>query len=117
MWNPPSGPDGSAEGAGRAAERAHCKCVSEVRRAATPGWADPGPTSVEAADDADELPLDPHVVVELRRVLGVRRLEADLVLLLEEPLQGDRVLLDLGHDDVAVAGRRLGPDQDIVAVG
>ena len=40
----------------------------------------------------------------MRLVLGVGRLEADPALLLEEALEGDRVLLDLGHDDVAVAG-------------
>src|SRR6188768_3029988 len=51
--------------------------------------------SVQFADDPDELALDPDVVIELRRVLRIRRLEADLVLLLEEPLQGDRVLFDL----------------------
>ena len=36
---------------------------------------------VEPADDADELALDPDVVVELRRVVRVRGLEADAVLL------------------------------------
>ena len=68
----------------------------------------PRQPSVEPADDADELALDADVVVELRRVGRVRRLEADPVLLLEEALQGDRVLLDLGDDDVAVAGRGCG---------
>src|ERR1041385_3679024 len=50
--------------------------------------------SVQAAADADELPLDPHVVVELRRIGRVGGLQADLVLLLEEPLERDGVLLD-----------------------
>src|SRR5258707_1243582 len=73
--------------------------------------------SVEPSDDADELPLDSYVVIKLRRVVRVGGLESDLVLLLEEALERDRVLLDLGHDDVAVAGRRLGPDEDEVAIG
>jgi hypothetical protein len=37
-------------------------------------------------------------------------------LLLEEALQGDGVLFDLRDDDVAVAGRRLRADEDVVAV-
>ena len=77
----------------RAAEPANAR-AGRVRR----------PPSVELADDSDELSLDAHVVVELRRVGRVGRLETDLVLLLEEALQRDRVLLDLGDDDVAVAG-------------
>src|SRR6202008_2378866 len=47
------------------------------------------PRSVEAADDSDQLSLDPHVVIELRGVGRVRRLQPDAVLLLEEALEGD----------------------------
>src|SRR6185369_7843226 len=67
--------------------------------------------SVELANHADELALDPHVVVELRLVGRVRGLEADAVLLSEEALEGDGVLLDLGNHDVAIASRRLRPDE------
>src|SRR5450631_1299154 len=72
--------------------------------------------SVEAADDPDELALDEHAGVEHRRVFLVGRLEADPAGFLEEALEGDRVLLDLGDHDVAVARRGLGPDHDEVAV-
>ena len=63
------------------------------------------------------LPWILHVVVELGRVGRVRRLESDLVLLLEEPLERDAVVVHLGDDDVAVPGRLLGSDEDEVAIG
>ena len=63
-----------------------------------------------------ELALDPHVGIELRRVVRVGGLQADSVLLAEEPLEGDRVLLDLGDHDVAVARRLLRPDDHEVPV-
>ena len=66
--------------------------------------------------DTDELALDPDVGIELRRVCLIRWLETDATLLPEEPLEGDRVLLHLGHDDVAVAGRLLRSDDDEVTV-
>src|SRR5215218_10819919 len=72
--------------------------------------------SVEAADDADELSLDPDRGVELWRVVRVGGLEADPILLAEESLQGDGVLLDLGDDDVAVASGLLRSDDDEVTV-
>ena len=72
--------------------------------------------SVQAADDADQLPLDPDRRVELGRVVRVGGLEPDTVLLAEERLERDPVLLHLGHHDVPVAGRRLGADQHEVPV-
>src|SRR5512142_1706520 len=75
-----------------------------------------GLDSVEAADDPDQLSLDPNVRVELGLVGRVGRLEANAVLLLEEALEGDGVLFDLSHDDVAVPGGLLRPDQDEVAI-
>ena len=62
-----------------------------------------GQPSIEASNDTDELPLNADVVVKLGGIIRIRRLKADPVLLLEEPLQRDRVLLDLGDDDVPVA--------------
>ena len=59
---------------------------------------------VHPPDDADQLALDADRVVELRRVLIVRRLEADPVLFLVETLERYRVLFHLGDDDVAVVG-------------
>src|SRR5450759_442812 len=76
----------------------------------------PWTASVEAADHPDELALDPDVVVVHRLVLGVRRLEADPALFLEDALERDGVLLDLGHDDVAVPRGGLWPDHDEVSV-
>ena len=84
-----------------------------VQRRHRPSGASP---SIEFPNDPDQLSLDAHIVIELRRVGRVGRLQSDLVLLLEEALQGDGVLLDLGHDDVAVAGRRLRADEDEVAI-
>src|SRR4051812_21613053 len=72
---------------------------------------------VQPPNHADELALNSNVVVEHRRVVRVRRLQSDAVLLLEESLERDRVLLDLGDDDVAVPGSVLRPDEDEVAVG
>src|SRR5450759_3621359 len=72
--------------------------------------------SVEAADHPDELALDSHGLVVLWRISGVRRLEPNATILLEEPLERHRVLLDLGDDDVSVPGRLLGADHDVVAV-
>src|ERR1035437_9153744 len=48
--------------------------------------------SVQAADDPDQLALDPDVVVEHRRVIRVGRLQADPSRFLEEALERDRVL-------------------------
>jgi hypothetical protein len=62
-----------------------------------------GQLSIETPNYADQLALNADVVVELGRVVRIRRLESDPVLLLEEALERDGVLLDLGHDDVAVA--------------
>src|SRR3954453_16809720 len=81
----------------------------------------PCAASIEAADYPDELSLNTDVRIELRRICRIGGLEADLVLLLEEALEGDRVgpaagLLDLGHDDVPVPCRRLRPDQDEITV-
>src|SRR4051812_24995349 len=75
-----------------------------------------GRRSVDPANYADQLSLDADSVIELRRVLVIRRLKADAVLLFEETLERYRVLLDLGHDDVAVMRRLLWPDDDVVAV-
>src|SRR5438093_2471871 len=74
------------------------------------------PALVEPSNHPDQLALDPNVVVELRRIRLVRRLKPDAVLLLEEPLEGHSVLLDLGDHDVAVPGGRLGSDENEVAV-
>src|SRR3954452_14235304 len=78
-------------------------------------------TSIESANDPDQLSLDPDIRIELRRIGRVRRLEADLVLLLEEALEGHGVrapagLLDLGDHDVAVSGGRLWADEDEIPV-
>src|SRR3954462_7761949 len=72
--------------------------------------------SVQAADDADELSLDPDVGVELRRVGGVRGLQPDPILFAEEALERDGVLLDLRDNDVAIAGRLLRANDDVIAV-
>ena len=115
---PRIGPVGRRGEGGRGArERAHSKCVSERRSRPTRASAVQSRRLSRASDDPDELALDPDVVVELGRVGRVGRLEPDLVLLLEEALEGDGVLLDLGDDDVAVAGRGLRADEDEVAVG
>src|SRR3954453_526502 len=81
----------------------------------------PCAASIEAADYPDELSLNTDVRIELRRICRIGGLEADLVLFLEEALEGDGVrpaagLLDLGHDDVAVPRRRLGAYQDEIPV-
>ena len=52
----------------------------------------------------------------MRRVRLVGGLQPDFVLLLEEALEGDRVLFHLGDHDVAVAGGLLRPDDDEVTV-
>jgi hypothetical protein len=67
-------------------------------------------------DYPDEFALDSHGLVVLRRIGGVRRLEPNAAVLLEEPLERDGVLFDLGDDDVSVPGRLLGADHDVVAV-
>src|SRR5829696_9768302 len=86
--------------------------LSEARTVAAPRVDRSTGDSVEAADDADELSLDPDRGVELWRVVRVGGLEADPVLLAEESLEGDGVLLDLGDDDVAVASGLLRSDDD-----
>ena len=72
--------------------------------------------AVEAADHPDELALDPDGVIELRRIGRVRGLEPDPAVLLEEPLERDGVLLDLGDHDVPVPGGLLGADHDVVTI-
>src|SRR6476469_2935915 len=62
------------------------------------------PPLIELPNDSDELALDTDIVIELGRIGGVGWLEPDLVLLLEEALERDRVLVDLGNDDVPIAG-------------
>ncbi len=71
---------------------------------------------IEAANDPDQLALDPYVVEVHRRIGWVRRLQADSILLLEEAFEGDRVFIDLCDNNVPIARRGLGADQDEVAV-
>src|SRR5256885_2204999 len=71
---------------------------------------------VQSPDHPDELALNTDIVIDLIRVRGVGRLEPNLVLLLEEPLERDRVFLDLGDHDVPVTGGGLRPDQHEIAV-
>src|SRR5207253_4987207 len=70
----------------------------------------------EAANDSDDLALDLDVTRVDRLHLAVGRLQADPVLLTEEPLQRRAAVFQQRDDDVAVARGVLRLDDDVVAV-